>query len=50
MDHVIYRDYIVNLRFFIFCILATCPLMVEKKGGLDRVDGTEKVDIAKLVS
>ena len=23
MDHVIYRDYIVNLRFFIYCSLAT---------------------------
>ena len=50
MDYVIYRDYIVNRRFFIFCSLATCPLMVEREGGIDGVDGTEKVDIAKAIS
>ena len=25
MNHVIYRDYIVNRRFFIYCSLATVP-------------------------
>ena len=25
VDHVIYRDYIVNRRFFIYCSLATSP-------------------------
>ena len=31
VDRVIYRDYIVNRRFFIYCSLATCTEPVSSK-------------------
>ena len=36
VDHVIYRNYTVNRRFFVYCSLACSVTALLRKGGVDR--------------